>query len=183
MPSIFLVRESHLLKLPYSSLFGRTIEQRGCQSRRGVSARCGTHGIQYRSMLTSTLVDVVWPVAKQIGSLVPYHRGHAIWLTSSQALSILSFATSTYPLSSFVRIVSAFLIPQAHEGIAVVYESDGSEKRVCIDGKQRLTSIQKCVTSHISVRTVLIPLLLARPCRFMNGIVRFIKLNYLMRRF
>ncbi|PCH34561.1 hypothetical protein WOLCODRAFT_78807 [Wolfiporia cocos MD-104 SS10] len=33
---------------------------------------------------------------------------------------------------------------------AVVYRDDGSEKRVSIDGKQRLTSIRKCVTSVLT---------------------------------
>ncbi|KIP04420.1 hypothetical protein PHLGIDRAFT_129517 [Phlebiopsis gigantea 11061_1 CR5-6] len=37
---------------------------------------------------------------------------------------------------------------------SVIYESDGSEKRVCIDGKQRLTSIQKFMNGIIPHKDV-----------------------------
>ena len=95
-------------------------------------------------------IDIVWPEQKQVGLVDSLFRNYYIppiifgelpvFLSSSRLAQIFSKAVST--------------------------SEDGSEFRVCIDGKQRLTSIQKCALykSDCLICLLFVP-------RFMDGLV------------
>jgi uncharacterized protein with ParB-like and HNH nuclease domain len=72
-------------------------------------------------------VDIVWPEQKQIGLVDSLFRNYYI------PPIIFGEMTFNSPHLSLFRFSLK----------AVSTSEDGSESRVCIDGKQRLTSIQK----------------------------------------
>src|SRR5262245_52125193 len=76
--------------------------------------------------------DVVWPEHKQIGVIDSIIRNFylppVIFCKQQQTFYLLSIVCSLLKINS-----------------AVNNFEDGSETRTCIDGKQRLTSIYRCV--------------------------------------
>jgi Protein of unknown function DUF262 len=72
------------------------------------------------------VTDVVWSEIKQIGLIDSIFRNFYI------------------PPIIFGKLSRSSVVFDAYaRGLAVSQSSDGTERRVCIDGKQRLTSIQK----------------------------------------
>lgn len=84
--------------------------------------------VVYRISL-NTMLDVVWPDTKQVGLVDSILRNYYI-----PPIIFGKFITLTYPL---------ILVDSSRS--AVTRADDGSESRVCIDGKQRLTSIHRYV--------------------------------------
>lgn len=75
--------------------------------------------------------DVVWPEAKQIGLIDSIFRNYYV---------------PPIIFCEFVPVLSAIC---SKLSAAVNSSEDGSETRTCIDGKQRLTSIQRCVSQSL----------------------------------
>jgi hypothetical protein len=78
-------------------------------------------------------IDIVWSEQKQIGLIDSLFRNYYIPPIIFGEIPVFLF--SSQPAQIFSKAVST--------------SEDGSESRVCIDGKQRLTSIQKCVLHKI----------------------------------
>lgn len=95
-------------------------------------------------------IDVVWPEQKQIGIIDSLFRNYYIPPIIFGEMPV--FLSLSQPAQIFSKAVST--------------AEDGSESRVCIDGKQRLTSIQKCALhkSDCLVCLLFVP-------RFLDGLV------------
>ncbi len=72
--------------------------------------------------------DVVWPEAKQVGLIDSLFRNFYIPPVIFCELFVFDQNTELTP------------------NVAVSAHEDGSENKICIDGKQRLTSIYRCVS-------------------------------------
>lgn len=98
------------------------------QFRSRLSAGYASHSLLSTDLTRhSRGIDVVWAEQKQIGLIDSVFRNYYI-------PPIIFGQSPVFPLSSHVsQILSK----------AVSTSEDGSEARVCIDGKQRLTSIQR----------------------------------------
>ena len=81
--------------------------------------------------------DIVWPEAKQVGLIDSIFRNFYI--------PPVIFCTPIHPIPLFKSLMFSlsFSAVNAHD--------DGSEQRVCIDGKQRLTSIYRFMLGLVCI--------------------------------